>query len=56
MSGPDSPAADRDGPPVRPDPAGPAQENQVMIEVQARSGITTSGVRLSRRFNHNASR
>ena len=41
MSGPDSPAADRDGPPVRPDPAGPAQENQVMIEVQARSGITT---------------
>jgi anti-sigma B factor antagonist len=40
-SGPDSPAADRDGPPVRADPAGPAQENQVMVEVQARSGITT---------------
>jgi anti-anti-sigma factor len=38
MSGPDRPAAHEDGPP---DPAGPAQDGRVTIEVEARQGTTT---------------
>jgi anti-anti-sigma factor len=38
MSGPDSSAADRDGPP---DSTGPAQEGRVTIEVETRPGVTT---------------
>jgi anti-sigma B factor antagonist len=38
MSGQDSPAAYENGPP---DPAGPAQEGRVTIEVEARPGVTT---------------
>jgi anti-sigma B factor antagonist len=38
MSGPDSPAAHESGPP---DPAGPAQEGRVTIEVETRPGVTT---------------
>lgn len=38
MSGPDRPAADRNGPP---DSVGPAQDGRVTIEVEARPGVTT---------------
>jgi anti-anti-sigma factor len=38
MSGPDSSAAHENGPP---DPAGPAHDDRVTIEVEARPGITT---------------
>jgi anti-anti-sigma factor len=38
MSGPDSSAADRDGPP---ESAGPAQPGQVTIQVENRPGVTT---------------
>ena len=38
MSGPDKPAAHGNGPP---DPAGPAQDGRVTIEVEARPGVTT---------------
>ena len=38
MSGPDKPAAHENGPP---DPAGPAQDGRVTIEVEARPGVTT---------------
>jgi anti-anti-sigma factor len=38
MSGPDSSAAHKNGPP---DPAGPAQDDRITIEVQARPGVTT---------------
>ena len=38
MSGPDKPAAHDNGPP---DPAGPAQDGRVTIEVEARPGVTT---------------
>ena len=38
MSGPDSSAAHENGPP---DPAGPAQDGRVTIEVEARPGVTT---------------
>ena len=41
MNGPDSSTADRDGPPIPPDPAGPAPKGRVTIEVEARPGITT---------------
>lgn len=41
MNGPDSSTADRDGPPVPPDPAGPAPKGRAAIEVEARPGITT---------------
>jgi anti-anti-sigma factor len=41
MNGPDSSTADRDGPPVPPDPAGPAPKGRVTIEVEACPGITT---------------
>jgi anti-sigma B factor antagonist len=38
MSGPDKPAAHENGPP---DPAGPAHDGRVTIEVEARPGVTT---------------
>jgi anti-anti-sigma factor len=38
MSSPDNPAAHENGPP---DPAGPAQDGRVTIEVKARPGVTT---------------
>jgi anti-anti-sigma factor len=38
MSGPDSSAAHENGPP---DPAGPAQDGRLTIEVEARPGVTT---------------
>ena len=38
MSGPDKPAAPENGPP---DPAGPAHDGRVTIEVEARPGVTT---------------
>ena len=38
MSGPDKPAAHGNGPP---DPTGPAQDDRVTIEVEARPGVTT---------------
>ena len=38
MSGPDNSAAHENGPP---DPAGPAQDDRVAIEVEARPGVTT---------------
>ena len=38
MSGPDNSAAHENGPP---DPAGPAQDDRVTIEVEARPGVTT---------------
>jgi anti-sigma B factor antagonist len=38
MSGADNPAAHENGPP---DPAGPAQDGRVTIEVEARQGVTT---------------
>jgi anti-anti-sigma factor len=41
MNGPDSSTADRVGPPVPPDPAGPAPKGRVTIEVEACPGITT---------------
>ena len=41
MNGPDRSAADRDGPPVLPAPAGPAPKGPVTIEVEACPGITT---------------
>jgi anti-anti-sigma factor len=33
--------SDTDGPPIPPDPSGPAQEGRVTIEVEARPGTTT---------------
>ena len=33
--------SDRNGPPVPPDPSGPAQKGRVTIEVKARPGTTT---------------
>jgi anti-anti-sigma factor len=41
MNGPDSSTAGRYGPPVPPDPAGPAPKSRVTIEVEACPGITT---------------
>jgi anti-anti-sigma factor len=41
MNGPDSSTAGRYGPPVPPDPAGPAPKGRVTIEVEACPGITT---------------
>lgn len=38
MSGPDNSAAHKNGPP---DPAGPAQDGRVTIEVETRPGVTT---------------
>ena len=41
MNGPDSSTAGRDGPPVPPDPGGPAPKGRVTIEVEACPGVTT---------------
>ena len=41
MNGPDSSTAGRDGPPVPPDPGGPAPKGRITIEVEACPGVTT---------------
>jgi len=41
MNGPDSSTAVREGPPVPPDPGGPAPKGRVTIEVEACPGVTT---------------